>query len=138
MYVDDCVCAILLHMTTPPWWREKVIVYYFENKLYGYADNPTLVAVVPFPGKRGAVTMSLNSGLNRVSMWCGLCRMKLNVSKTKTITVSRSGTILSQSTTLTLGGTVLKESADLVTLGVTFDAKITFGKHFCSVSRAAA
>ena len=28
--------------------------------------------------------------------------------------------------------------ADLVILGVTFDAKITFEKHLCSVSRAAA
>ena len=39
---------------------------------------------------------------------------------------------------LTLGGTVLKESAELVTLWVTFDAKTTFKKHLCSVSSAAA
>ena len=30
------------------------------------------------------------------------------------------------------------ESADIVILGVTFDATITFKKHLCSVSRAAA
>ena len=28
-----------------------------ENKLHGYADNSTLVAVVPSPGERAAVTM---------------------------------------------------------------------------------
>ena len=27
--LDDCVCAIRLDMTTPPWWREKVLVYYY-------------------------------------------------------------------------------------------------------------
>ena len=39
---------------------------------------------------------------------------------------------------LTLDGTVLKESADLVILGVTFDAKMIFEKHLRSVSSAAA
>ena len=38
---------------------------------------------------------------------------------------------------LTIGGTVLKYSDDLVMLGVTFDSKMTFEKHLCSVSRAA-
>ena len=42
-----------------------------------------------------------------------------------------------QSPTLTIGGTVLKESDDLVILGVTFDSKMTFEKHLRSVSRAA-
>ena len=70
-------------------------------------------------------------------MWCDLWGMKLNVSKTKTMTVSRSCTIHPESTPLTLDGTVLNESADLVILGVTFDAMI-FEKHLCCVSRAAA
>ena len=39
---------------------------------------------------------------------------------------------------MTLDGTLLKESADLVILGVTFDAKMTIEKHLCSVSSAAA
>ena len=42
-----------------------------------------------------------------------------------------------QSPPLTIGGTVLKESDDLVILGVTFDLKMTFEKHLRSVSRAA-
>ena len=42
-----------------------------------------------------------------------------------------------QSLPLTIGGTVLKESDDLVFLGVTFDSKMTFEKHLRLVSRAA-
>ena len=42
-----------------------------------------------------------------------------------------------QSPPLTIGGTVLKESDDLVILGVIFDSMMTYEKHLCSVSRAA-
>ena len=38
-----------------------------------------------------------------------------------------------QSPTLTIGGTALKESDDLVILGVTFDSKITFEIHLLSI-----
>ena len=62
--------------------------------------------------------------------------MKLNASKTKTMIVSRSRTVHPQLTPLTLDGIVLKDSADLVILGVTFDAKMTFEKHLWSVSSA--
>ena len=63
-----------------------------QNKLYGYADNSTLVAVVRM-------------------------RVRLNASKTKTMIVSRSCTVHLQLTPLTLDGTVLGESANLVILG---------------------
>ena len=55
--------------------------------------------------------------------------MKLNESKTKTMIASRSRTMHPQSPAITIGGTVLKESEDLVILGVTFDSKMTFEKH---------
>ena len=42
-----------------------------------------------------------------------------------------------QSPPLTIGGTVLKESDDLVILGVTFGSKMTFEKHLRLVSRVA-
>ena len=96
-----------------------------ENKLCGYVDNSTRVAVVPSPGERVAVSESMDRDLNRVSVWCNLWGMKLNARKTKTMIVSRSCTDHPQLTSLTQDGTVLKESADLVILGVTFDAKIT-------------
>ena len=108
-----------------------------ENKLIGYADDSTLMAVVPSPGVRVAVAESLIHDLGRVSEWCALCGIKLNESKTKTMIVSRSCTMHPQSPPLTIGGTVLKESDDLVILGVTFDSEMTFEKHLRSVSRAA-
>ena len=51
---------------------------------------------------------------------------KLNVSKTKTMIVSRSCPMHPQSMALTIGGTVLKESDDVVILGVTFNSKMSF------------
>ena len=108
-----------------------------KNKLIGYAADSTLMAVVPSPGVRVAVAESLIRDLGRVSEWYDLWRMKLNVSMTKTMIVSRSRTMHPQSPTLTIGGTVLKESDGLVILGVTFDSKMTFEKHLRSVSRAA-
>ena len=109
-----------------------------ENRLYGYADDSTLVAVVPSPGEMVAVSVSMNRDLNRVSEWCNLWGMKLNASKTKTLIVSRSCTGHPLLTPLTLDGTALKESADLVIFGVTFDAEMTFEKLLRSVSSAAA
>ena len=108
-----------------------------ENKLIGYADDFTLMAVVPSPGVRVAVAESMIRDLGRASEWCDLWGINLNASKTKTMIVSRSRTMHPQLPPLTIGGTVLKESDDLVILGVTFDSKMTFEKHLCSVSRAA-
>ena len=108
-----------------------------ENKLIGYADDSTLIAVVPSPGVRVTVAESLNRDLVKVNAWCDLWRMKLNASKTKTMIVSRSRTMHPQPPPLTIDGTVPKESNDLDILGVTFDSKLTFEKHLRSVSRAA-
>ena len=101
-----------------------------ENKLYGCADFSTLAAVVRSPGEIVAVTETPDCNLNRVSMLCDQCGMKFNASKTKTMIVSRSRTIHTQSTPLTLDGTVLKKTANLVILGMTLDTKMTFGKPF--------
>ena len=100
-----------------------------ENKLIGYADDSTLMAVVPSPGVKFTVAESLIRDLCRVSEWCDFLGMKLNASKTKTMIVSRPRTMHPQSPPLNIGGTVLKESDDLVILGVTFDSKMTFEKH---------
>ena len=108
-----------------------------ENKLIGYADDSTVMAVVPSPGARVTVAESLNRDLVRVNAWCDLWGMKLNASKTKTIIVYRSRTVHPQPPPLTIDGTVLKESVDLDILGVTFDSKLTFEKPLRSVSRAA-
>ena len=100
-----------------------------ENKLIRYADNSSLIAIVPSQAFR-------ECDLGRVSEWCDRWGMKLNASKTKTMIVSRSGTMHLQPPSLTIGGTVLRESDNHVILGVLFDSKMTFEKHLRSVSRA--
>ena len=89
---------------------------------------------MPSPCIRVTVAESLSRDLVKVSEWCELWGMKLNASKS--MLVSRSRTMHPKSPALTIGGTVLKESDDLVILGVTFDFKMTFEKHLRSVSRA--
>ena len=60
-----------------------------ENKLIGYADDSTLMTVVPSPGIRVTVAESLIHDLSWVSEFYHLWVMKLNVSMTKTMIVSR-------------------------------------------------
>ena len=73
-----------------------------ENKLIGYTDDSTLMAVVPSPGVRVTVAESLIPDLGRVSEWCDLWGIKLNASKIKTMIVSRSRTMHPMSPPLTL------------------------------------
>ena len=68
-----------------------------ENTLIGYADDSTLMAIMPSTGVRVAVAESLIRDLGRVSEWCDLWGMKLNASKPKTMIVSRSRTMHPQS-----------------------------------------
>ena len=49
-----------------------------ENKLIGYADDFTLMGVVPSPDVRVAVAESLIRDFGRVSEWCDLWGTKLN------------------------------------------------------------
>ena len=86
------------------------LFYIVENKLIGYADDSTLMAVVPSPAVRVTVAESLIRDLARVSEWCDLLGIKLNASKTKIMIVSWSRAMHPQSHPLTIDGTVLKES----------------------------
>ena len=74
-----------------------MLFYILENKLIGYADDSTSVAVVPSPGVRVTVAESLIHDLGRVSEWYDIWGMKMNVSKTKTMIVTRSRTMHPQS-----------------------------------------
>ena len=84
-----------------------------ENKLISYADDSTLIAVMPSPGVRGTVAESLNRDLGRISELCDPWGMKLNASKTNTMIVSMSRTMHPLSPPLTIVGTVLKDNDDL-------------------------
>ena len=56
---------------------------------------------------------------------------------TKTMIVTWSHTMPSQSPLLNISGTVLKESDHFVKFGAIFDSWMTFGKHLHSDLRAA-
>ena len=43
-----------------------------ENKLIGYVNDSTLIAIVPSPGVRVTVAESLSRDLVKVSEWCDL------------------------------------------------------------------
>ena len=105
--------------------------------LIGYADDSTFMAVVTSPGVWVTLAESLIRNLSRVNEWCHRWAMKLNASKTKTKIVLRSSTMRPLSPTLIIDGTVLRESDDLVILGVTLDSKMIFEKHLRSIFKAA-
>ena len=67
---------------------------------------------------RVTVAESLSRDLVKDSEWCDHRGIKLNARKTKTMIVSRSRTMQSQLSELTIGGTVLMESNYIVILGV--------------------
>ena len=73
------------------------LFFILENKLTGYADDSTLIAVVPSPGVRVAAEEYLIRDLGRVGQWCDLWGIKLNASKTETMIVLRSRTMHPQS-----------------------------------------
>ena len=85
------LCQILFLLYT------SELFFILENELIAYADDSTLIAVVPPPGVRITVAESLSRDFVKVSEWCDLCGMKLNESKTETMIVSRSRTMHSQS-----------------------------------------
>ena len=82
------------------------LFFILENKLIGYVDDSTLMAVVPSTGVIGTVADSLNRNLGRVSKWCDLWGKKLNASKTKPMIVSRSRSMHPLPPPLTVSGTV--------------------------------
>ena len=62
-----------------------------ENRLYAYADDSTLLAVVRKPADRPAVAASRD--LARIQVWCNHWCMVRNPNKTKDLVVIRSRTV---------------------------------------------
>ena len=63
--------------------------------------------------------------------------MSLKIGKAKTMTISRSRTMLPSFPELTLNDIALKETYELIIFGVTFDPKLTFERHVRSVASSA-
>ena len=105
-----------------------------ENVLVTYADDATLLAVVPSSGMRSVISDSLNRDLARISEWCRLWGMKMNPNKTQSMIVSRSRILQPEHPDLLLDNVALTKSDSFKILGVTFDSKFTFEHHLRSVS----
>ena len=71
----------------------KCIIFMDSKTVVGYADDATLVRVVPKPSDSTSVTDSFNADLAVISNWCMRWGMKLNAGKTKVTSVSRSRTL---------------------------------------------
>lgn len=109
-----------------------------ENQLVAYADDATLIAVIPSPDRRLVVSESLNRDLAKINDWCSLWGMKLNANKTQSMIVSRSRTLYPYHPDLHINNVILTTCQSFKILGVIFDSKFTFEQHVRSVSSGVA
>ena len=72
----------------------------------------------------------LQQDLLKLTTWCAKWRIKLNPEKTKVIIFSRSLLARKAELSLTLYGEPLKIYPQVKFLGIIFDSKLTFQKHF--------
>ena len=72
----------------------------------------------------------LHKDLRKLAKWCAKWRIKLNPEKTKVIIFSRSPLARKSEPVLKLYGKRLKIYPEVKFLGITFDSKLTFQKHF--------
>ena len=100
-----------------------------DNRLYAYADDSTLLAVVRKPAYRPAVPASLNRDLAKIQEWSNHWCMILNPNKTKALVVSRSRTVNPPHGDVVLSGVSICASPNLDILGMKFDSRLTIEDH---------
>ena len=109
-----------------------------ENKLIAYADDATLYASINSHIDRVSVADSLNRDISKIESWCQRWGMRLNPTKSQSITVSRSRTVFPQHPPLLMDGSQITISKSIKLLGVTLDNKLTFEEHLRVVSASIA
>ena len=72
----------------------------------------------------------LQRDLDKLARWCAKWRIKLNPEKTKFITFSKSQTTIRAESALSLYGDLLSFYPHIKFLGITFENRMTFTKHF--------
>ena len=98
-----------------------------QNSKSQFTDDTALSAAsknVQFAAK------ILRKDLRKLAKWCAKWRIKLNPEKTKVIIFSRSPLTRKSEPALKLYGERLKIYSQVKFLGITFDSKLTFQKHF--------
>ena len=72
----------------------------------------------------------MRKDLRKLAKWCAKCRIKLNPERTKVIIFSMSSLARNSEPVLKLYGERLQIYPQVKFLGITFDSKFTFQKHF--------
>ena len=72
----------------------------------------------------------LQRDLDKLARWCAKWRIKLNPEKTKVIIFSKSRFAIRAEPALSLYGDLLSYYPQIKFLGITFDNRMTFTKHF--------
>ena len=72
----------------------------------------------------------LQRDLDKLARWCAKWRIKLNPKKTKVIIFSKSRSAIRAEPALSLYGDLLSYYPHIKFLGITFDNRMTFTKHF--------
>ena len=95
-----------------------IIDSFFDTAQWAFSLNVNLAANL------------LQQDLLKLATWCAKWRIKLNPEKTKVIIFSRSLLARKAELNLTLYGEPLKIYPQVKFLGIIFDSKLTFQKHF--------
>ena len=74
--------------------------------------------------------------LDKLARWCAKWRIKLNPEKTKVIIFSKSQFAIRAEPALSIYGDLLSYHPQIKFLGITFDNRMTFTKHFEEITRA--
>ena len=98
-----------------------------QNSLSQFADDTAQWA---FSLNVNLAANLLQQDLLNLATWCAKWRIKLNPEKTKVIIFSRSLLARKAELNLTLYGEPLKIYPQVKFLGIIFDSKLTFQKHF--------
>ena len=98
-----------------------------QNSLSQFADDTAHWA---FSLNVNFAANLLQQDLLKLATWCAKWRIKLNPKKTKVIIFSRSLLTRKTELNLTLYGEPLKVYPQVKFLGIIFDSKLTFQKHF--------
>ena len=101
----------------------------FENRLFTYADDSTLLAVLRKPADRAAVTACLKWDLDGIQEWGNHWCMILYPNKTEALVVSRSRSVSPPHGDLVLSGVSIRDSPNLDIISMKFDSKLTFEDH---------
>ena len=96
--------------------------FVLKNMLVAYADDATLLVVVPSPDMRSVISDSLNRDLAKISELCKLWGMIVNLNKTQSMIVSRSKTLQPQHPDHIIDNVLLPISDSFEILGVTLIA----------------